>query len=289
MNLYGSYSQALKVTIWPMSFSVRDLRNLLVTYIALLGTALANELYGTPPPGVDARIEILVKSYPDWITGRDDKFLLMKDGRKFQISDGKATKTFDELLEHPDIDDMFYAPYPVGSAPKQPARNSDPGRVRFEPLLVAMYGDCKKNELTKNLRPVDWLPRHAGGRVSITKVNGVDSALEAVSRELDGLPNELIKYLKPTSGTYNCRSVAGTNVRSMHAYAAAIDINSKYSNYWRWGSAQGEPKWQNQLPIEIVRVFEKHGFIWGGYWYHYDTMHFEYRPELLSLPEANGG
>jgi peptidoglycan LD-endopeptidase CwlK len=28
-------------------------------------------------------------------------------------------------------------------------------------------------------------------------------------------------------------------------------------------------------------VFEKHGFIWGAKWYHYDTMHFEYRPELL--------
>src|SRR5262245_1812136 len=28
--------------------------------------------------------------------------------------------------------------------------------------------------------------------------------------------------------------------------------------------------------------FEKYGFIWGGHWYHYDTMHFEYRPELLA-------
>jgi len=28
-------------------------------------------------------------------------------------------------------------------------------------------------------------------------------------------------------------------------------------------------------------VFERHGFIWGGRWWHYDTMHFEYRPELL--------
>ena len=26
---------------------------------------------------------------------------------------------------------------------------------------------------------------------------------------------------------------------------------------------------------------EAEGFIWGGRWYHYDTMHFEYRPELL--------
>ena len=37
----------------------------------------------------------------------------------------------------------------------------------------------------------------------------------------------------------------------------------------------------NQIPIQIVRIFEKHGFIWGGFWYHFDTMHFEYRPELL--------
>ena len=37
----------------------------------------------------------------------------------------------------------------------------------------------------------------------------------------------------------------------------------------------------NRIPIEIAEVFEKYGFIWGGKWYHFDTMHFEYRPELL--------
>jgi hypothetical protein len=36
------------------------------------------------------------------------------------------------------------------------------------------------------------------------------------------------------------------------------------------------------MPREIVDAFERHGFIWGGRWYHYDTMHFEYRPELLA-------
>jgi hypothetical protein len=266
-------------------------RHILRACIIVSGTVpgQAEDLYGSPPPGLDARVEILLKSYPEWISGRDGNFLVMKDGKKFQISDGRTTKAFDELIAHPDIGDMFYAPYPAGSAPKQPARNFDPGRVRFEPLFVAMYGDCTRNEVAKNLRRIDWLPRHAGGRVSITKVNGVDGALDAVSRELDGLAGGLMKYLTPTSGTYNCRSVASSNARSMHAYGAAIDINSKYSNYWRWGSAHGEPKWQNRIPIEIARIFEKHGFIWGGYWYHYDTMHFEYRPELLSLPESNGG
>ena len=37
----------------------------------------------------------------------------------------------------------------------------------------------------------------------------------------------------------------------------------------------------DRIPKEIVDVFEKYGFIWGGRWYHYDTMHFEYRPEFL--------
>jgi hypothetical protein len=37
--------------------------------------------------------------------------------------------------------------------------------------------------------------------------------------------------------------------------------------------------------MAIVRVFERHGFIWGGRWRHYDTMHFEYRPELIGCTQ----
>jgi peptidoglycan LD-endopeptidase CwlK len=40
-------------------------------------------------------------------------------------------------------------------------------------------------------------------------------------------------------------------------------------------------EYSNSIPRQIVLVFEKYGFIWGGKWYHYDTMHFEYRPELF--------
>ena len=53
------------------------------------------------------------------------------------------------------------------------------------------------------------------------------------------------------------------------------------------GGAAGEPRdWRpararNLIPHAVVEIFERHGFIWGGKWFHYDTMHFEYRPELL--------
>jgi hypothetical protein len=245
------------------------------------GLAIADDRYGAPPPDIKVYLEKLVRAYPDWIASSDGDHVALKNGARFAVSDHRTDKTFEELIEHPDIDDMFYVPYPAGSEPKQPSKNFDPGRVRYEPLFVAMYGDCKKNEVGPKLKSIAWLPAHNGGHVAITTVNGVDQALAAVSRELDALPGDLTKFLAPTAGTYNCRDIAGSSARSMHAYGAAIDLNTKYSDYWRWSKDLSSPVWKNRIPVEIVRVFEKHGFIWGGTWYHFDTMHFEYRPELL--------
>jgi len=252
-------------------------------FVALCADAgNAEEVYGAAPKNINNSLGRLVSSYPDMIGGYDKEFLILKNGMKFRISDGRSNKTFRELLEHPDIDDMFYVEYPVGAAPEQPEKNRDPGRVRFEPLFVAMYGDCNKNEVIPKLRTIKWLPKHGGGNIAITTANNVAGALEQVSRELDELPRDLIKYLMPLAGAYNCRKVAGSSVRSMHAYGAAVDINTKYASYWQWDTNdRDEPQWRNKIPIQIVRIFEKHGFIWGGNWYHYDTMHFEYRPELL--------
>jgi hypothetical protein len=240
--------------------------------------------YGAPPPNLRLHLDKLVRSYPDWIARTDDENVILKNGARLPISDHRTDKSFDELLEHPDIDDMFYVPYPAGSTPKPPDKNADPGRVRFEPLFIALYGDCRKNEVAPKLKAMAWLPAHSGGQVAITTANEADKALAAVSRELDQLPPEFMKFLIPTAGTYNCRSVAGSSARSMHAYGAAIDLNVAYADYWRWSKDANAPTWKNRIPSEIVRTFEQHGFIWGGYWYHFDTMHFEYRPELL--PDA---
>jgi hypothetical protein len=49
----------------------------------------------------------------------------------------------------------------------------------------------------------------------------------------------------------------------------------------RGDKRRGAIVYRNRMPAEIVAIFEKHGFIWGGKWYHFDTMHFEFRPELL--------
>jgi len=80
----------------------------------------------------------------------------------------------------------------------------------------------------------------------------------------------------------------------MHSFGMTIDINIKYSNYWRWAVADKTEDgkrpiiYKNRIPLEIVKIFEDNGFIWGGKWYHYDTMHFEYRPELIAISKAAG-
>ncbi len=145
-----------------------------------------------------------------------------------------------------------------------------------------MYGDCRKGEVAKNLTEIVWLPKKAPQRLKVTKVNGVADKLAAISAELDLLPSEFNVFLMPAAGTYNCRVIAGTDRRSAHGYGIAVDIATKRSDYWRWsGAGANGGAYRNRIPMEIVRIFEGHGFIWGGRWYHYDTMHFEYRPELL--------
>ena len=93
------------------------------------------------------------------------------------------------------------------------------------------------------------MPKHGGGSVTFTTAQGADKALEAVSAELDQLPKSFTKFLVPSAGTYNCRAIAKTDRMSMHAYAAAIDINTKQTTYWQWvkPGADGLYQWSNKI------------------------------------------
>ena len=253
--------------------------------LTLLGLSLQAVSFAAEAADQAARaalLDKLVASYPDFLASHDGNTLRWKDGTAMTFDDGKGEKDFATRLDSPDLEDEFYAPYPIGRAGIPPAVDIDPGRVRYEPFFAKMYGDCKKGEVSGKLVDVVWLPKHGGKKLTITAVNGVAEKLKAVSAELDRLPESFVKYLTPSGGTYNCRVIAGTTRPSVHGNGAAIDINVSWSDYWRNAhSVDGKYPYKNRIPWEIVEIFEKHGFIWGGKWYHYDTMHFEYRPELL--------
>jgi len=89
------------------------------------------------------------------------------------------------------------------------------------------------------------------------------------------------------------RNIASSENRSYHAYGAAIDLMPKSSSglevYWLWTSGKNIEWWNVPYsrrlhpPNEVIKIFESFGFIWGGKWRYYDTIHFEYRPEILIL------
>ena len=80
----------------------------------------------------DPALDALVAAYPDHLAGHDGNELIWKDGTRMPISDGRSGKSFEELLDNPDIKDQFAIPYPLGADLKVPAVNEDPGRIRNE-------------------------------------------------------------------------------------------------------------------------------------------------------------
>lgn len=238
----------------------------------------------TPPtatPPNAHRFTCLRESYATVVTRLDGDTVVLADGTRLPWDDGIAGKTPAERIERPDIEDIFAQPYPIGPGSTPPGKDEDPGRARHRGLIDALYGKDAR-AVRASLVEVPWMPKNGGKPVRFHRAHGAAEALARVSEALDALPPEFHRYAKVTAGTFNWRPIAGTDRLSAHAHAIAIDINVKYTHYWRW-SIKREPElpWRNVIPMQIVEVFEAHGFIWGGKWFHYDTMHFEYRPELL--------
>ena len=234
------------------------------------------------------------------------------DGETFEFargsvvcSDGRELDFYDRI-ENMDIASILMIPYVSGPTPlPEVRRNWDPGRLRNEELLKSTYGDSAE-AVRLQLVPVEFL----GQTVRFQRALGAAAALERVGRELAAeslLDPSLAEFLLPfttaqvdlRTATFFWRPIAGTTRMSTHSFGTAIDLNTNvWPQYWLWDeqrfdpekAAKGEaayrddhyvPRAAPQFHPKAVAIFERNGFIWGGKWNHYDTMHFEYRPELF--------
>jgi len=131
---------------------------------------------------------------------------------------------------------------------------------------------------------------------SVTVHERVEAPLKAVSDKLRALrvtdPSVAVflRGLVEMNG-YNFRYVEGTRTRSLHSYGLAIDLIPRTyggkNAYWQWAMSK-VPDWWTipyerrwMVPLPVIKAFESEGFVWGGKWLYFDTMHFEYRPEIL--------
>ena len=85
--------------------------------IILFASAIASAQSGYPPPATQK----LINAYPDFISGFANNQLIFKDGTKLTWDDGIKNKRWQQLLDHPDLKDMFLQEYPIGELKTAPA------------------------------------------------------------------------------------------------------------------------------------------------------------------------
>ena len=225
----------------------------------------------------------LMMAYPEYIKNIARKtdgsvYVVMKSGKQI-LYDDKKVKSFQEKLGNPDLQDMLEQIYPISDINQLMEKDFDPGRIRVYSLLKEVYGGSKE-QIKLNLGTV----KIGYSNCPFNRNNKAADALQAVMKELVPMTQKMentYSFVFPTSGTFNYRLIAGTNRLSPHSFGTAIDLKRSNSDYWKWTSREEGNKRLCSYPREIVRIFEKNNFVWGGKWGHFDILHFEYRPEIL--------
>lgn len=249
--------------------------------------SLILSLFGQRSWASPSALSCLLAAYPEFLKSSSvANAVQSRQGEVFVFDASLPTQSHQWRLDHADLKSQLEQAYPREPLAEPPAVDFDPGRLRSAPFFERMYGKTL-SQVQEHMVSVHWAPCKC--RIQFSKRNGAAAALEKVGQALVDRP-ELQIYVSRPLGSLNWRSIQGTQRRSMHAYGVAVDFHLPKSvhHYWQWsgcksGTACPYPAavLKDERLQEVVKVFESHGFIWGGKWHHFDTVHFEFRPELI--------
>lgn len=257
----------------------------IICFLIILNIPIISKASVNKPYEIEMKQDLLILmlAYPENISGvekksSDEVYLVMKSGKKIRYDD-KRQKSHEEKLSDPDLQDMLEQYYPLEKTNEIMDKSFDPGRARNYTLLSEVYGNSK-TAIQKNLTNM----KCGYTNYQFNSKNNANKALEASLKELISLArnrNDIASIIYPASGTFNYRVISGTGRLSPHSYGIAIDLKSDRKDYWKWSSIEDGKKRLAEYPKELVDVFEKNNFVWGGKWGHFDILHFEYRPEII--------
>ena len=219
-------------------------------------------------------------------------FVLKKNNRRFHFAEGAMLPDEDYksgeryvsyYYAYPTDDCVMVTRYPVVYTTKLYDIERD-----YE-FYYDLYGRSRK-EINARLEFIQF------GRFSFPMNTGTECYEQTlkVFKEFEELRHstpQLERWFNSIKSisSFSPRVIASSGKPSMHTFSVAMDILTRDNrpNYWYW-NAQLNQKWwlipENQrafVPKEVIEIFEKNGFCWGGKWERYDIMHFEYKPENL--------
>lgn len=259
-------------------------------------------------PSPRGYLQALIRAYPgrvtdlqyhqgDWSIRVDGRRVYWAEGRLMSERTRSAWENFDPLRFY------NYQPYDYQIRPVSPERadriraivsdmERDPPR-RHNAFLGRLYGFLTEGEAAEHMVWVDFLNvRTQVHRYIAPVIRSADRQLQRLMVDDD----ELLRFVNSLWRVdgFNFRPIAATESLSFHAFGVAIDLipeaHRRTYAYWRWAMDAGVDSWweleQHErwpVPEVLITVLENHGFVWGGKWTFFDTMHFEYRPELMIL------
>ena len=170
------------------------------------------------------------------------------------ISDGRTGKSFEELLNSPDIKDQFVIS--VSARLGRETARAQPGS-RPHPIRAVLRQDVwrlpqGRGRQAAQAGRLDASParrlgqRHDGQRRQRPAGRGGDGPREAAGGH-DPISRAVRRHLQlPADRQHNRLSV--------HAFGAAIDINTQFSDYWEWSKGPNNPEnGETGFPAQLAK------------------------------------
>ncbi len=247
------------------------------------------------------------KAYPSVVKKiqyrRGDWALLVKDTWFYWAGGRLLQKKHLEEIQKYDPQ-QFYSYY---AGPVQP-RNVTPEQVsqileyqsketnhpdtRLPNFYNTLWGSWdSKSSYKMTARMKLWGKKVTVHKALVPTLNRIEKEINIKAKK-DKILAAFLKEIRVVGG-WHYRVILGTQSRSLHSYGVAIDFEplrlESYNTYWRWTRKKMDDWYRLTYadlwipPDSFIQVFEKYGFVWGGKWLYFDTIHFEYRPEILFL------
>lgn len=282
----------------------------LLVLVSIISVPVFSEPAEKPLTNPHIILRALLVAYPDKV--KDLNYDFTEDQWYITVGSTRLFWADGRLLPHDELQDtakwLPYIDYLYPEAVPDPKKFS-PGlieqlntralevrRSNEKPYNIAFY-DCLYDGATRrsieaNIIREDYL----GKRVSMhrdmfPKLRNIERKIMKLA-ETDEEVRAFVENIKSIQG-YNWRDITDRPLRSNHSWGIALDILplgwNRKNVYWYWISQFNDewmfvpPSRRWAPPDAVIKIFESEGFIWGGKWYLWDTIHFEYRPELLVL------
>jgi len=231
-------------------------------------------------------LQMAFADYIDTLITTDEDIIFVIGRNRIHFQDGKMLGP-GHLRWARGYDSIFYL-YPLDPLTEPVPWDGERIRIAAD-FLDALFGRTEALRRTHG-RSMSFFDH----RIFINDIcAGELEAIESELREAAQTDAEVARWIAELDVVYSfqTRSISDTGISSYHAYGLAIDLEPRsygrrqvfweWTRVWyrNWHRIPLDQRWSP--PQAVIETFEKHGFVWGGKWARFDTIHFEYRPEII--------